>query len=107
MSQVFLEQNQIEFEIHKGFEWLISPDGYKMYVDFFLTKYNLVIEYDGEQHFQPNEYFGGESELNYRKQCDEIKNDYCRKHHIPLIRIKYSELHLCNENTIFSSFFIS
>lgn len=101
---------QIDYKKEYCIKGLISPKGKSLRFDFavfYNNKLTYLVEYDGEQHFRPNEYFGGESELNYRKQCDEIKNVYCKEHHIPLIRIKYSELHLCNENTIFSSFFIS
>lgn len=50
---------------------------------------NICIEYDGEQHFNINEYFGGEKEFNNIKQNDEIKNKYCIENNINLIRIPY------------------
>ena len=90
--ETFLEQNQIEFEIHKSFEWLISPDGYKMYVDFFLTKYNLVIEYDGEQHYKMVKYFHKTQE-NFEKCCerDRQKAKLLEAHGIKIYRIIYSD----------------
>lgn len=48
-----------------------------------------LIEYDGKQHFEPTEYFGGEEEFKYRQKNDSIKNKYCAKNGIDLIRIPY------------------
>lgn len=52
--------------------------------DIFLCDFNTAIEYDGEQHFKP--IFGKES---FEKTIlhDNLKTDYCKKHHINLIRI--------------------
>lgn len=57
--------------------------------DFYLPKYNLVIEYDGIQHFEPIEYFGGEEKLKYQEIKDEEKNTYCEEHNIDILRIPY------------------
>lgn len=49
-----------------------------------------VIEYDGRQHYEDTGgYFGGEKRLLERKRLDNIKTNYCDKHGIPLLRIKY------------------
>jgi len=58
--------------------------------DFYLPTYNTCIEYDGIQHFQPIEYFGGEKEFNRRKVNDDIKTQYCIKNNIQLIRLPYT-----------------
>jgi len=58
--------------------------------DFYLPTYNVLIEYDGIQHFEPIEYFGGEFEFKRRKRNDEIKNKYCSENNIKLIRIPYT-----------------
>ena len=57
--------------------------------DFYLPDYNLLIEYDGEQHFEPVDFFGGEEQFEYQKYNDNIKNTYCIKNNINLIRIPY------------------
>ena len=62
----------------------------KLQFDFYLPKYNLLIEYDGIQHFQPVEYYGGESGYKMNKLRDEIKNDYCMKNEINFLRIPYT-----------------
>lgn len=59
--------------------------------DFYLPKLNLCIEYDGEQHFHPIEYFGGAKKFEYTHYRDLFKNKFCKDHQIRLIRIKYTE----------------
>lgn len=50
-----------------------------------------LIEFDGKQHFEINNFFGGEEEFQKNKIRDELKNNYCIENKIPLIRIKYDE----------------
>lgn len=59
--------------------------------DFYLPDYNTLIEYDGKQHFHPVPYFGGEEGFKMSKMRDQIKNEYCIKNNIKLIRIPYWE----------------
>ena len=49
-----------------------------------------LIEYDGKQHFEPIEYFGGLDGFNKTKKRDQIKNIYCGIHNIPLLRLPYT-----------------
>lgn len=58
--------------------------------DFYLPNYNICIEYDGIQHYQSIEYWGGEQGLQIRKENDRIKTNYCIKNNIRLIRIPYT-----------------
>jgi hypothetical protein len=62
----------------------------KLPFDFYLKNGNVVIEYDGIQHFMPNKFFGGDEGFLRRKQLDEFKNQYCKKNGIKLIRIPYT-----------------
>ena len=48
-----------------------------------------MIEYDGEQHFRPIEYFGGQKKFELQQKHDTIKNEYCKNNGIPLLRIPY------------------
>lgn len=48
-----------------------------------------LVEYDGKQHFEPIDWFGGEEEFQKQVKRDKIKNEYCKKNNIPLIRIPY------------------
>lgn len=59
--------------------------------DFFLPEYNLCIEYDGVQHFEPVDVFGGEEGLRYTQRHDAIKNNFCATNKIDLLRIRYDQ----------------
>ena len=59
--------------------------------DFYLPDYNACIEYDGEQHFRPVEYFGGEDGFMRRQHNDKIKTTYCKLNNITLLRIRYDQ----------------
>jgi hypothetical protein len=57
-----------------------------------------LIEFDGQQHFNPIGYFGGQRQFEEQIKKDRIKNEYCRKNNIKLIRIPYWEE--CNLESI-------
>lgn len=59
--------------------------------DFYLPRHNVCIEYDGRQHFEPIDFFGGEDGLKYIQQNDIIKTKFCKNNGIKLIRIRYDE----------------
>lgn len=59
--------------------------------DFYLPDYNVCIEYDGIQHFESVEIFGGEDALKKQQYNDSIKNNYCLLNDINLIRIRYDQ----------------
>ena len=58
--------------------------------DFYLPEFNAVIEYDGLQHYEPVERFGGEETFKKTQIYDEIKNKYCKDNGIKMIRIPYT-----------------
>jgi hypothetical protein len=51
----------------------------------------MCIEIDGEQHFKTNEHFGGEEIFKITQKNDNLKNDYCKKNNIKILRIRYDE----------------
>lgn len=52
---------------------------------------NLVslVEYDGIQHFEPVDVFGGRENYEDVVRKDQIKNNYCKVNDISLLRIPY------------------
>lgn len=82
----FLEINKIEFVQEKRFE--DCRDKRSLPFDFYLPQYNLIIEFDGQQHYEPK--FGEDNFVRLQKH-DEIKNQYCKDNHINLLRIPYWE----------------
>lgn len=65
-------------------------DKYPLPFDFYLPSKNIVIEYDGRQHFEAIDYFGGKEGFKGIQKRDQIKNNYCKKKSIKLIRISYA-----------------
>lgn len=59
--------------------------------DFYLPDYNLCIEYQGKQHYQAIEFFGGDEAFKVRQFHDQIKRDYCSLNDIALLEIPYWE----------------
>ena len=60
----------------------------------------ILIEFDGPQHFEPIDFFGGEEGLKETKIRDQIKNEYCKKNNIPLLRISYKDIKKMDEMII-------
>lgn len=60
--------------------------------DFHIPKYRMIIEFDGKQHYEPIEHFGGIESYERLKINDKIKNDYCEENFIDLIRIRYDQV---------------
>lgn len=52
----------------------------------------FLIEYDGEQHFIPAHNFGGKETFERTRRNDEIKNNYCERNNIRLLRIPYYDI---------------
>lgn len=55
--------------------------------DFYLPQYNLIIEYDGVQHFDDIKFMDHVK----TKESDEIKTEFCQNRNIDLLRIPYWE----------------
>ncbi|PWT39112.1 hypothetical protein DKZ22_11745 [Limosilactobacillus reuteri] len=65
-------------------------DKHSLPFDFYIPSVNLIIEYDGMQHYQPVEFFGGIESFRRNSRHDAIKNKYCEDHNINLLRIPYT-----------------
>jgi len=99
----FLNKHNIKHIEQKMFNDCLSYKFYKLKFDFYIKEYNLIIEYDGKQHFEPIKYFGGYKKFKELKYNDYIKNKYCENNNINLIRIPYfnfSEIENILENIL-------
>lgn len=99
--RTILNDLQIGYETQKVFSSCINPKTGAYYrFDFYIPDKDLLIEYDGEQHFgiKINENFWA-TEEHYKtlKYNDEQKNKWCRKNHYSLIRIPYLDLDKINK----------
>lgn len=87
----FLEDGLIKYTVEHRFSDCrnVKPLPFDFKVDFMGI--TTMVEYDGEQHFKGNSSWGGEKALRETQLRDQIKNDYCVKNNINLVRIPYWE----------------
>ena len=62
-----------------------------MSYDVFISELDIAIEYQGKQHFQPVEFFGGEEGFESLKKRDARKLELSEEHGVKLIYINYWE----------------
>ena len=78
-----LNELGFKYSIHAKFDWL----RYKkpQHLDFYLSEYQIGIEYDGEQHFDTSKKWYSDEVV----KRDRNKDKLCRLHGVYLIRIPY------------------
>jgi very-short-patch-repair endonuclease len=59
--------------------------------DFFVQESMVLIEYDGRQHFEPVDRFGGQEALELCQLRDSIKTKWAADNGYRLIRISYKQ----------------
>ena len=59
-------------------EFPVIIDGHKLRFDFYLPDFDIYIEYQGKQHYEPVEYFGGIEGFNRQVALDEKKRKYAK-----------------------------
>jgi len=76
-----------KFEFQKVFE--DCKDKKPLPFDFFIPSKNLLIEYQGEQHYKQVSKFGGRKDFLLRKHHDWLKRRYAKSNRINLLTIPY------------------
>lgn len=85
----YLQKYNIKYESQKNFDELLGILGRDLLYDFYLPHYNILIEYNGEQHYNPIEFFGGKKSLEKQQEHDRRKREYAKQNNIKLIEIPY------------------
>ena len=83
-----LSKNTIPFEKEKIFDDCVLMSGNHARFDFYVDN-KYIIEFDGVQHFNTTSGWNNENKLRQTQINDKIKNDWCKRHNIPIIRIPY------------------
>ena len=80
--------------------------GSRLPFDFYLPTFATCIEFDGEQHFIDT---GWRTSISFenRRKYDQIKNDFCLKNNLQLIRISYMDRSLISPAYIFDLLFMN
>lgn len=87
----YLKELNVDYEKQKRFTdckyCYTLPFDFAIYNDDRTLK--CLIEYDGQQHFKPIDFFGGIDGFEKTKIRDNIKNQYCIDNNIRLLRLNY------------------
>jgi very-short-patch-repair endonuclease/DNA-directed RNA polymerase subunit RPC12/RpoP len=92
MSRLLGEWLSSEFNIEKEkqFDWFFDKPKGRFKLDYFLTDFNIGIEYDGEQHFRPS-FTGKWETVDKVQRRDKLKDTMCLEQNIKIIRFRYDE----------------
>lgn len=91
----YLIKNKINFFRNYYFKDFVVNGSFKLLLyDFYIKEHNLIIEFDGEQHY--TKVFNGKLMQN-QEAHDFLKNCYCAKNNIKILRIKYDKINNINE----------
>lgn len=63
----------MDFIFQKNIQDFDPDNGKRYYLDFYLPKYNLALEYNGKQHYEPRCFGGisqGAAEVNFEKKIE-------------------------------------
>ena len=86
---VLLTINNISFIQEKKFPWLKHKKSLSL--DFYLPKYNIAIECQGEQHFYKFRWEKDNQKLKERQLRDNVKKILCDKHNVPILYYSFKK----------------
>ena len=75
-----LIENNIDFEPQKRFDWLGTQT-----LDFYLPKYNIGIEVQGEHHFSNEKCFGKKEIYDITVERDKKKYNLCNENNVKIL----------------------
>lgn len=79
-----------DYKSQAKFDWLRNDLNRNLFCDGYFEDMNLVVEYDGKQHFEMVKLFGQRS-FERTQINDAIKNELIPQHGLTLLRIAYNE----------------
>lgn len=88
----YLNEKNVDFVMQKTFD--DCKNIHKLRFDFYLPKYNCVIETHGEQHYKDSTDFFKVS-LDEQQKRDKYKQEYCELNGIKYYVIPYWEFDVC------------
>ena len=60
----------------------------RQHLDIFIPKFKIGIEYQGEQHYQPIDFFGGQEAFEKTVERDKRKKQICKNNNCSLIYVE-------------------
>ena len=74
--------SKVEVKQHGRTKWLG-----KQHIDIWIPKYRIGVEYQGEQHQKPIDFFGGEEGFIKNKERDERKKRLFKENNSSLVEV--------------------
>ena len=87
--QEILDKQGIVYESQKKYDDLFGVGNKLLSYDFYIPRYNILIEAQGQQHENPIEIFGGEKQFKIQQEHDRRKREYAEKNGYKLLEIWY------------------
>lgn len=84
-----LDKNNKKYIYQYKYSTLLGLGNGELSYDFYLPDDNLLIEYQGEQHYRPVEIFGGQEQFEIQQEHDRRKRQYANDNNIKLLEIPY------------------
>ena len=97
LVEQILKDYNIKYIPQYKFVDLKGVGGRSLSFDFYLPKYNVLIECQGRQHNECIEYFGGEEKFKIQQEHDKRKREYAKLHNINLLEIWYYDINKIEE----------
>lgn len=85
----YLNKNNIAYEYQKRFNDCCGIGNKPLSYDFYLPIHNILIEYQGQQHYYPVDIYGGEEHFEIQQEHDRRKREYATANGYNLIEIPY------------------
>ena len=99
-----LENNDLTFKEEYIFPDLKSSSGRPLRFDFVIFdddgNIDFIIEYQGKQHYEPSQKFGGKKGFYQQQYNDNQKRRFCAFHDFKLIEIPYTDENLISYDYI-------
>ena len=89
----YLQENNTVYYAQQKFSNLFGINNGKLSYDFAIPDAKsrfILIEYNGIQHYESDEFFGGEEQFKKQQEHDRRKREYAKQHGYKLITIKYT-----------------
>ncbi|MGF2054700.1 hypothetical protein [Vagococcus fluvialis] len=83
VKEIFPEE---EVVFHYRAEWLSNLE-----LDVYLPNLKIGFEYQGKQHFEPIDFFGGESKFIVQRSNDIKKENICQDNNVKLYKVNYND----------------
>ena len=87
--QEILDKQGIVYESQKKYDDLFGVGNKLLSYDFYIPRYNILIEAQGQQHENPIEIFGGEKQFKIQQEHDKRKREYAENNGYKLLEIWY------------------